>query len=114
MLLRFIRKNNRLSNQELYQKNNWYFVTICTRDRACIFTEIINTVEASLSRHGDGNGIIRDATLGNGTLGNGTAGVPLRFNPHKIWQKSFYDHIIRGGNDLQRIQEYILQNPLNW
>jgi S-adenosylhomocysteine hydrolase len=47
------------------------------------------------------------------TTEDGTAGVPLRFNPHKIWQKSFYDHIIRGGNDLQRIQEYILKNSKN-
>ena len=31
---------------------------------------------------------------------------------HKtIWQKSFHDHIIRDGNELQRIQEYILNNP---
>jgi putative transposase len=33
----FHRKNNRLGNKELYQKNNWYFVTICIQDRKCIF-----------------------------------------------------------------------------
>jgi REP element-mobilizing transposase RayT len=34
---------------------------------------------------------------------------------HKtIWQKSFYDHIVRSENDLQRIQQYILNNPLKW
>jgi REP element-mobilizing transposase RayT len=31
-----------------------------------------------------------------------------------IWQKSFYDHIIRDDEDLQRIREYIINNPLNW
>ena len=31
-----------------------------------------------------------------------------------IWQKSFYDHVIRGEKDLQRIQEYIYSNPLQW
>ncbi len=36
---------------------------------------------------------------------------------HQSWltnfsrQKSFYDHIIRNEQDLQRIQEYILNNP---
>ena len=34
---------------------------------------------------------------------------------HKtIWQKSFHDHIIRDGNELERIQEYILNNPAQW
>ncbi|MEI6728041.1 MAG: hypothetical protein WCK98_00165 [bacterium] len=31
-----------------------------------------------------------------------------------VWQKSFYDHVIRGEKDLQRIQEYIFNNPLKW
>jgi len=30
------------------------------------------------------------------------------------WQKSFYDHIIRNENDLNRIREYIASNPLKW
>ena len=32
----------------------------------------------------------------------------------KLWQKRFYDHIIRNEKDLNRIQEYIKNNPLNW
>ena len=31
-----------------------------------------------------------------------------------IWQKSFYDHIIRNENDYQRIWQYIDENPLQW
>jgi putative transposase len=31
-----------------------------------------------------------------------------------IWQKSFYDHIIRNEQDLARIREYIQNNPKNW
>ena len=31
-----------------------------------------------------------------------------------FWQKSFYDHIIRNNTDLLRIQEYIINNPINW
>lgn len=31
-----------------------------------------------------------------------------------IWQKSFYDHIIRNDKDLDRVREYIINNPLNW
>lgn len=32
----------------------------------------------------------------------------------QIWQKSFYDHIIRNEYDLNRIRQYIRDNPMNW
>jgi len=32
----------------------------------------------------------------------------------KIWQKNYYEHIIRNEDDLHKIREYILYNPLNW
>jgi putative transposase len=31
-----------------------------------------------------------------------------------IWQRGFYDHIIRDDNDLQRIRQYIDDNPAKW
>ena len=31
-----------------------------------------------------------------------------------FWQKSYYDHIIRSEEDLDRIKEYIINNPANW
>ena len=31
-----------------------------------------------------------------------------------IWQKSFYDHIIRNYRDYEEKQNYILSNPLKW
>lgn len=31
-----------------------------------------------------------------------------------IWQRSFYDHIIRNGQDYLQIWEYINTNPLKW
>ncbi len=31
-----------------------------------------------------------------------------------VWQRGFYDHVIRGGDDLTRIRDYILTNPLRW
>ena len=30
------------------------------------------------------------------------------------WKKSFYDHIIRNEQDLIRVREYIINNPLKW
>ena len=30
------------------------------------------------------------------------------------WQRNYYDHIIRDGKDLDRICEYIIDNPIKW
>lgn len=32
----------------------------------------------------------------------------------KLWQKSYYDHIIRDEQDYQKIWKYIDENPLKW
>ena len=32
----------------------------------------------------------------------------------KIWQRSFYDHIIRNERSLYKICKYIINNPLTW
>ena len=31
-----------------------------------------------------------------------------------VWQRSFYDHVIRNERSLNAIREYILINPVNW
>jgi REP element-mobilizing transposase RayT len=31
-----------------------------------------------------------------------------------VWQRSYYEHIIRDDTDLTRIREYINNNPANW
>jgi len=36
-----------------------------------------------------------------------TSGIPL-------WQKNYYEHIIRNVDKLNKIREYIQNNPLKW
>jgi putative transposase len=36
-----------------------------------------------------------------------TPGVP-------VWQRNYYEHVVRGDNELNRIREYIANNPLQW
>ncbi len=31
-----------------------------------------------------------------------------------VWQRNYYEHIVRDQRDLERIREYIFNNPLNW
>jgi len=32
----------------------------------------------------------------------------------KLWQRNYYEHIIRNEYDMTRIREYIQNNPLKW
>jgi REP element-mobilizing transposase RayT len=32
----------------------------------------------------------------------------------RLWQRNFYEHIIRNDSDLNRIRQYITNNPANW
>jgi putative transposase len=32
----------------------------------------------------------------------------------QIWQRGYHDHIIRNENELQRIRQYIINNPTKW
>jgi REP element-mobilizing transposase RayT len=36
-----------------------------------------------------------------------TPGIP-------VWQRNYYEHIARNEIELNKIREYILNNPLNW
>jgi REP element-mobilizing transposase RayT len=32
----------------------------------------------------------------------------------KVWQRSYYEHVIRDENDYLQIREYIINNPMKW
>ena len=36
------------------------------------------------------------------------------FDGVKIWQRNYYEHIIRDEDDYQQIADYIAANPINW
>jgi len=37
----------------------------------------------------------------------GTAGVP-------VWQRNYWEHVVRDNADLARIRAYIRRNPTQW
>ena len=41
---------------------------------------------------------------------NTAIGTPGR----TLWQRDYHDHVIRNERDLDRIREYIHNNPLQW
>jgi len=32
----------------------------------------------------------------------------------KLWQRNYYEHVIRDKNELNRVREYIINNPAKW
>ncbi|MCD6336222.1 MAG: hypothetical protein J7M27_13010 [Candidatus Latescibacteria bacterium] len=34
--------------------------------------------------------------------------------PGKLWQRNYYEHIIRDESSLNRIRQYIMDNPMKW
>ena len=53
-------------------------------------------------------------------MGNYKSGVTRRINAlrrtpgHRVWQRGYYEHIVRDHRELERIQIYIRENPARW
>jgi len=44
----------------------------------------------------------------------GVASDGWRPFPGRLWQRNYYEHIIRNAHDLLTIRRYIAENPLKW
>ena len=40
-------------------------------------------------------------------------GIYKPFNK-RLWQRNYYEHVIRNEKELYKINEYIMNNPYNW
>ncbi|MFZ5644864.1 MAG: transposase [Bacillota bacterium] len=56
-------------------------------------------------------GIIRDFKSISTRYYNKTVDTSLK---NTLWQKSYYEHIIRNEYELHKIREYIANNPAKW
>ena len=90
------RKNIRLDNYD-YSRNGAYFITLCTKDKMCIFW--------------DNNDKYQPLPQESTPQTVGAASCKTVF---PVWQKSFYDRIIRNKNEYRAFAEYIETNPINW
>ena len=158
------RKSMRLPNYD-YSQNGAYFVTICTKNRRYLFSEVVGSIHEStakiklkpygrivdeiinnLSERFDINidnyiimpnhihmiisienssikRSIRESTLRNrstiskvvGYLKMNTSKQVHKINPDKdVWQRSYFDHIIRDEKDYLTKWNYIDGNPSIW
>lgn len=79
---------------------------------------IINEIDMNRSR-GEVTSPLRKQTLGNIAAYFKYQSTKLINESHdtpgaKVWQRNYYDRIIRGEKELQNIQDYIANNVLTW
>lgn len=100
----------------------------CVRPESCLNHEAVNKKDAD-----------NDKNLGEhkvrpyGTLSNSLGRIVQAFKsvttheyiigvkengwppfPGKLWQRNYYEHIVRNEDKLNKIREYIQNNPLRW
>lgn len=96
-----VRKPTRLSTID-YRDPGAYFITTCTQAMKLYFSPV-------------GADIIRDfkrqATIEYIKLVKSGLAAPF---DGKLWQRSFYDHVIRNQQDFDEIYRYISENPTRW
>ena len=137
------RKNPRIPGYD-YSKENFYFITICTSNKKCIFgspnylnksgmiaDEYIQKIPeyypnvlvdkyVVMPNHVH---IILYLTVANNSKVSQIVGqykmavskaIRAMAGDISVWQRSFYDHVIRNEKRYLKIWEYIDNNPAKW
>jgi len=130
----FTRKKHRLDPND-YVGEKWFFVTMCCEGRTPVFLEpeiaeqIIAVLRAETAKHQfivDAFCVMPDhlhfLMLGMSpdsnllALANSfkqkTAYAYQRSHRAKLWQRNFYDHVLRSGESSDRVAAYIWMNPV--
>lgn len=106
------RKSIRLKEFD-YSKQGMYFITICTQDRKNLFWDVNKNSEKCMG------GASPAHTIGNiictfKSITTITCNKIQNTKGRNIWQRNYYEHIIRNEKELYKIIKYIEHNPYNW
>ena len=137
-----VRKHPRLKGYD-YATPNAYFVTICTKNKACLFgapgaLNVFGKVAmqglAEISKHFPSVQVEKSVVMPNHIhailfLQDATVSLTTVLGLYKsyvtkqihqidsaisVWQTSFHDHVIRNQAAYEKIWLYIDSNPLLW
>ena len=86
-----------------YSSNGAYYITICTRNRKCLFGKIVDG-----KQHGLFEFIRGFKTFSSRKINK------IQDSFYFQWQRDYFEHVIRNKNELNRIREYIINNPSKW
>ncbi|MBI3573033.1 MAG: transposase [Candidatus Kerfeldbacteria bacterium] len=122
-------KNIRLPKYN-YRTNGWYFVTIVTNWRKKYLAGHENIIREELSSTIQGVGgvsadtfiimpdhvhaifVLHHSTVTLGEFIRKFKAKVSRRMRLRVWQPNYYEHIIRHEEELNRIREYITNNPM--
>ena len=137
------RKSPRIPNYD-YSTQNYYFITICTHNRRCIFGDpydlnrfgrIAQEHIHRISSHYENVSVEKYVVMPNhihmilalncngkydiqqiiGQYKSGVSRDVGKIDPDtEVWQRSFHDHVIRRQSTFERIWLYIEGNPRLW
>ncbi len=107
------RRSIRLKEYD-YAASGEYFITICTYEHQCLFGEIVGANGCSPLQQRMKPKSISSFIAGYKSVV--TKKINQIHNTHgqPVWQRNYYEHIIRDDKDLNRIREYIVNNPTKW
>ena len=137
-----VRKNTRMKNFD-YTSPNYYFITVCTWEKKCIFGKpgeenifgkIAETGIIRISQHYPDVSVEKYVVMPNHIhmilylkegktrldriVGSFKSYVSKEIHKQQpemtVWQRSFHDHVIRNEQVYQKIWLYIESNPVNW
>ena len=127
-----------------YSTSGYYFVTICTVKRECILSTVdkmdivltdagivVENELYAISDHFKNIELIDYVIMPNhihfvvhienknkkeklGDIIKVFKSLVTKRVGYKIWQRNYYDHIIRDENDYANTLQYIQDNPLKW
>ena len=126
-----------------YTQPGYYFVTICTKEKKCLFGEpgelnrfgyLAQQGLLAIEQHTHGVKVDKCIVMPNHihaiiVLSDSATDLSVAIGQYKsavtrnirkirrnaeVWQTSFHDHVIRSEEDYQRIWAYIDTNPMRW
>ena len=135
-------KNPRIAGFD-YATPNYYFITICTHNKKCLFWSdgalnrlgrIAYDAVLKIPAHFPKNRVDRFVIMPNhihmilvvepggaetsvvvGSFKSHISRMVHGFDPQlKIWQVSYHDHVIRNQKQYEKIWSYIDTNPMRW
>ena len=127
------RKNPRIRGYD-YATPNYYFITICTHHKKCLFWtngklnclgQIAYDAVQQIPTHFPQNRVEQFVIMPNhihmilvvepGGADTSVTRIVHGSDPQlKVWQTSYHDHVIRNQLQYERIWMYIESNPMRW
>lgn len=111
------RKSIRLKGYD-YSQPGRYFITLNCYNRKCLFGNIVSVGAKDVSHR---RRIAEFKSLSK-TIGSIIRGYKIgvtkwmrqNTDVHNVWQRDYYESIIRDEQSFERITQYIINNPTKW